>query len=116
MTYGTEFEFLFSKLSESKCAKKQTAAGTYVNGIFFHATNHCEFDGEVCPRMNMPSGVGYELCKAHHAEANLASVLADSGCKSDGVLWLVGHYWACEPCASAVKAIGVSELRIKETA
>lgn len=109
-----EFEFLFGKLGQSGCAKKHTAAGTYVAGMFVYATNFCEFQGEVCPRLNIPSGQGYELCKAHHAEANLAEKLAVMDQQSDGVLWLVGHYWACEPCASAVKVVGVKELRIRE--
>lgn len=111
----TEFQLLFQKLSESGCAKKQTGAGTYVNGVFHSAFNFCEFIGDVCPRLNMQSGTGYELCKAQHAEANLAEKLKSMGAVSDGVLWLVGHYWACEPCASVVKAIGVKELRIRES-
>lgn len=42
--------------------------------------------------------------------------MAKSGCakKSDGIEWVAGHYWACEPCASALKAVGVKEIRVKE--
>jgi deoxycytidylate deaminase len=109
-----EFTLLFQKLGSSGCAKKHTAAGTYVDGVFLSAVNFCEYKGDSCPRLNMPSGTGYELCQAHHAEANLAEKVRATGKQSDGVLWLVGHYWACEPCASAVKAVGVKELRISE--
>jgi len=104
-----EFETLFSILHKSGCAKKHTAAGMYVDGMFIYSVNSCSFEGAVCPRLNLPSGQGYELCQAKHAEATLAS----AG-KTDGIVWLVGHYWACEPCAAALKAIGVKELRIRE--
>jgi len=109
-----EWPFLFQQLAKSGCAKKHTAAGTYVDGVFRYAVNYCEFRGETCPRLYMPSGQGYELCKAHHAEANLAEQMAKEGIRSDGIAWVAGHYWACEPCASALKAIGVTEIRVKE--
>lgn len=109
-----EYEKLFSILSESGCAKKQTAAGTYVGGEWRYAVNRCEYVGEACPRLNLPSGTGYELCKARHAEATLAENLKANGESSDGVVWLVGHYWACEPCASAIKSVGTKEIRIRE--
>jgi deoxycytidylate deaminase len=111
---GQEFDLLFVLLGTSGCAKKQIAAGTYVNGRFVWAVNHCVFAGEQCPRLNVPSGQGYELCTAHHAEQNLAELLKAKGQRSDGVLWVAGHYWACEPCARAMKEMGVTELRIKE--
>jgi deoxycytidylate deaminase len=111
-----EFSCLFMKLPESRCDKKHTASGTYSKGFFYHATNFCEHEGETCPRLNMSSGVGYELCKAHHAEANLAEDFIKLGIRSDGIAWLVGHYWICEPCATALKSIGVKEIRIMESA
>ena len=106
----TEFEMLAAVLPQSGCAKKQIAAGTYVDGVFVTATNRCEFSGEVCPRLNMPSGQGYELCHALHAEHNLAQAIT----KSDGIAWVFGHYWACEPCASELKQRGVKEIRVRE--
>jgi len=109
-----EFQLLFARLSESNCAKKHTATGTYVNGVFRYAVNHCDFEGKVCPRLELPSGTGYELCKSHHSEVRLAERIEEEGTGSDGVAWLVGHYWSCEPCASSLKRVGVRELRIME--
>jgi deoxycytidylate deaminase len=109
-----EFPYLFAQMPKSGCAKKQTAAGTYVKGVLKYAVNFCEYQGDACPRLNMKSGEGYELCKANHAEANLAAEMQKNGWKSDGIAWVAGHYWACEPCASALKAVGVKEIRVKE--
>ena len=109
-----EFTRLFQIMNQSGCAKKQTAAGTYVNGVWYYAVNFCEYQGDDCPRLHMPSGTGYELCKANHAEANLSKQLQELNVKTDGIVWLTGHYWACEPCASSLKLIGIKELRIKE--
>jgi hypothetical protein len=96
-----EFNELFSHLPESGCAKKQTAAGTWTKAGFIYAVNRCEFIGETCPRLNLPSGTGYELCAAKHAEANLAEILKQRGLVSDGVAW--------------VASIGVKEIRVRET-
>jgi deoxycytidylate deaminase len=109
-----EFEILFLKLHTSGCAKKQIAAGTYVNGQFIFAVNTCEFEGDVCPRLHLPSSSGYELCKALHAEWQLVQELSLSGARSDGIAWVAGHYWACEPCASALKTVGVKEIIVRE--
>lgn len=112
-----EFPFLFRQLRHSGCAKKQIAAGTYVNGIFLWAVNRCDYDGPDCPRLGMPSGKGYDLCQAHHAEAELVEkIMSRIPCEpSDGIAWVAGHYWACEPCAALLKKIGVKEIRVRET-
>jgi deoxycytidylate deaminase len=113
---GKEFGALFAQLPRSGCAKKQTAAGTYVGGEWVVAVNFCDYQGDDCPRLNVASGTHYNLCKSHHAEAELVQFLKRLRGKSDGVVWLVGHYWACEPCASLLKAAGVKEIRIREIA
>lgn len=109
-----EFELLREELPKSGCAKKQIAAGTYVNGEFVTAVNSCDYQGLSCPRLLMPSGVGYDLCKANHAEATLTADLTQRGLVSDGIAWVYAHYWACEPCASALKTVGVKEIRVRE--
>lgn len=116
MSTMNEFEILSTELHWSGCAKKQIAAGTYVNGAFWSAVNTCEFEGSVCPRLDMPTGQGYELCTARHAEARLAARMQQEGVKSDGIAWVFGHYYACEPCASALKSVGVTEIRVRESA
>ena len=44
----------------------------------------------------------------------MADDLKAAGMRSDGVAWVSGHYWACEPCAAALKAVGVKEIRVRE--
>ena len=111
-----DYEFLLLKdtLRRSGCEKKQIAAGCYVKGKgFVYATNHCDHEGDVCPRMDMPSGEGYELCMATHAESNLATMVRGEELKSE-IAWVFGHYYACEPCAAALKAVGIKEIRVRE--
>lgn len=110
----SEFKILSEELHWSGCAKKQIAAGTYWQGIFLYEVNTCKFEGDVCPRLSMPTGQGYELCQATHAEARLAARMKREGIVSDGVAWVFGHYYACEPCASALKSVGVVEIRVRE--
>lgn len=110
-----EFSMLDHHRAWSGCSKKSIAAGTYCDGVFIHAVNYCEYAGPTCPRLDLPTGVGYDLCKARHAEANLADKFLAEGLRSDGVAWVFGHYYACEPCAVALQNIGVREIRIRES-
>lgn len=111
-----EFEILAGLAHESGCDKKQIIAGTWQsNGAFVHATNYCVYEGDLCPRMEMPSGEGYELCEAKHAEANLAKIIEDDDIiLGTQIVWVYGHYWACEPCATALKKVGIKEIRVRE--
>lgn len=108
------FHYLAADVHASNCGKKKIICGTYVNGCWIVRTNRCEFAGNACPRIHLPTGQGYELCTASHAEARLAEVLKTKGLISDGIAWVFGHYYACEPCASALKAVGVTEIRVRE--
>lgn len=110
-----EFERLSNVLSHSGCEKKQVACGTYVGGVWRWQVNTCLFSGNSCPRITLPSGVGYDLCEALHAEARLAAEMKKEGVVSDGIAWVFSHYWACEPCAAALKSVGVKEIRVRET-
>ena len=110
-----EFGLLDHFRCSSGCDKKKIAAGTYSLSQFIWATNYCDYDGPACPRLSLPTGVGYDLCKSHHAEANLADKLLSAALRSEGVAWVFGHYYACEPCASALQNIGVREIRIRES-
>lgn len=111
----TEFEWLKKYQVLSACGKKKIASGTWVFDEFFWTVNSCEHEGLVCPRLNLPTGVGYDLCKANHAESVLVSRLLNTGRKSNGIAWVFGHYYACEPCATALKNIGVKEIRVRES-
>lgn len=114
-----EFKHLFRKQIDSGCAKRHVAAGIWVgtekDQVFLMATNFCEFVGTSCPRIGLASGAGYELCQAKHAEANLAKRIKEEGLTIvRKICWVTGHYYACEPCAKALKEIGIEEIRVRE--
>ncbi len=113
-----EFAILRTILDQSGCDKKQVAAGCYVDGFFTTRTNSCGHGGLVCPRIEMKSGEGYELCDAYHAEQKLANEVISKIDKTyfdiPEIVWVYGHYYACEPCARALKELGVEEIRIRE--
>jgi deoxycytidylate deaminase len=98
------------------CAK-QTVRATIVTpeGRRFAGTNHVANPQETCPRADMPTGVGYELCKSvcqqgSHAEVN---AIAEAGEHAQGAtLYLEGHTYACEPCKAAAAEAGIIEIVI----
>lgn len=97
--------------------KKQIVTATIVtaDGRRFVGTNDCETPQEVCPRADMPSGVGYELCKSvcnqtGHAEIN--ALRAAGPGLSDATLYLEGHTYACDHCKEMCKSCGIKEIII----
>lgn len=96
---------------------KQTVTATIVTpeGERFVGTNFVRNAQPVCPRADMPTGVGYELCRtvcdqSGHAEPN---AIAAAGEKARGAtLYLEGHTYACEPCKAACAEAGVREIVI----
>jgi deoxycytidylate deaminase len=98
------------------CAK-QTVTATIIttDGRRFIGTNFARNPQPTCPRGNMPTGVGYDLCKSicqqdSHAEVN---AIAEAGAATHGAtLHLEGHTYACEPCKAACAAAGIVEIII----
>lgn len=98
------------------CAK-QTVFATILtpDGRRFISTNYVANPQPVCPRGDMPTGVGYELCKSvcqqgAHAEVN---AIREAGGNARGAtLYLEGHTYACEPCKAAAEAAGIVEIVI----
>ena len=77
--------------------------------------NTCIFKGPSCPRADLPSGQGTHLCESIHAEIRLSKLIEKFGLsEEEPVVWILGHYYACEPCAKTLKDLGVQELRIRE--
>jgi deoxycytidylate deaminase len=98
------------------CAKQTvTATIVAVDGIHYTATNHCLTPQAVCPRQGMVTGQGYELCRRicnqpAHAEIN---AIERAGAKArGGVLFLVGHTYACEACTVAATEAGIVKIII----
>lgn len=98
---------------------KQTVRATIItpDGEWFIGTNHVENPQPSCPRADLPTGVGYELCRdicrqPAHAEVN---ALFEAGYRARGAtLYLEGHTYACEPCKAACAAAGITEIVIGE--
>jgi deoxycytidylate deaminase len=98
------------------CAK-QTVTATIVaeNGNMYISTNYCLTPQAICPRADLPTGEGYELCKdicrqVGHAEVN-AIKLAGSD-SVEATLYLSGHTYACDSCKKAAKEAGIKEIVI----
>jgi hypothetical protein len=123
-----EFQALFDKLPEARCAKRAVAAGTYVGETFVVAVNECNrMFGKPQPGdSHTPAFCGrtlyadedceaaLSLCQPKHAESELAIVIRNMMLQSEGIAWVAGHYYACRSCAAALRAIGVREIRVRE--
>ena len=99
------------------CAK-QVVTATIVtpDGNRFVGTNWCATPQEVCPRADMPTGVGYHLCasvchQSGHAEID---AIRNAGAVrlTGATLYLEGHTYACEPCKAACAAAGITSIII----
>lgn len=99
------------------CAK-QTVSCTLVSksGAVVIGTNRCADAQPVCPRR---PGEGYEKCQTvcqqmGHAEIQaLARADLYSVDLTDAIAIIQGHYYACEPCARALKEAGISQIIIR---
>ena len=93
------------------CAKLTTVATIVTpDGRRFVGTNYARNPQPTCPRAEMPTGVGYDLCKSicdqpAHAEVNACLAAGDSG--RGGKLYLEGHYYACDNCQRVAREHGV---------
>jgi len=99
------------QLNILKCAKQTTIAIVEKDGEYWIGTNWCQTPQEVCPRANMPSGIGYDKCREicgqiGHAEEN---ALKSAGTKASGAtLYLIGHTRVCDNCRSLMDMAGIA--------
>jgi hypothetical protein len=102
------------RLGIGPCAKQTVRAFVVSpNGDTFEGTNHCEAPQKECPRQGMPTGQGYELCKAvchqpAHAELNALELAGERA--RGATLVIEGHTYACESCRAAARAAGIVRL------
>ena len=106
-----------NNITRGPCAKQVVTATVITkNGEEFKSTNWCHNPQEVCPRLGMPSGEGYELCRdvckqEGHAGVNAINLARD---KSQGaILLLEGHTYACDNCKNYAKQHGIVDITIK---
>lgn len=103
---------------KSTCLKIQTGAVIVKDGrVVGRGANLCSPVGfnhgkkvKSCPRMNLPSGEKYELCKPIHAE--IVAIL-DAGPKNcrRAVMYLYGHYYPCWHCQSLASFVEIEEIK-----
>jgi len=101
---------------KGKCAKVTTTAIIITqDGDFFVGTNWCRTPQTSCPRGDLPTGQGYELCKTICTQSNHAEVDAclKAGSLAEGSkMLLLGHYYVCEDCKKVLKKYGVKEVYV----
>ena len=102
------------------CAKQRVIATIVTpSGEEFVGENACLNAQIVCPRADMPSGVGYHLCQevckqVAHAEV---AALREAGTKARGAtLYLSGHTYVCDDCKAAMERADIKQTIICEVA
>lgn len=100
---------------KGKCAKQETIAIIENDGRYWIGSNWCKNTQEHCPRKDMETGIGYELCKTvcqqnNHAEIDVCLKAGESA--KDGTLYLIGHTYCCDNCKSVMKDHGIKEIII----
>ena len=80
------------------------------NGMVFPGENWCKNDIQECPRAEMATGKGYELCKSvcgqeNHAEVDAIKKAGENA--HGGKLYLFGHSYCCEDCKKEMEKYGV---------
>ena len=100
---------------KGRCAKQETIAIIVNNGQYWIGSNWCNNAQEICPRMKMKTGEGYELCKSVCGQENHAEVdvcLKAGGAARGGTLYLLGHTYCCNNCKEIMKKFGVKKVVI----
>jgi deoxycytidylate deaminase len=97
------------------CAKQEVTAIISKGDKVYIGSNWCKSPQKECPRKNLPTGKGYELCKSvcgqeNHAEIN-ACLMAGSKAKG-GIMFLIGHYYCCTECLEVIKQHGIKKVYI----
>jgi deoxycytidylate deaminase len=98
------------------CAKQiVTATIIAADGGRFIGRNDVLHPQSICPRHDLPTGVGYELCQSVCAQTGHAEInaIAAAGPRAFGArLFLEGHTYACDACTQACRQAGILEIII----
>jgi len=96
-----------------KCAKQETVAIIVNEDKIFIGSNWCESPQDSCPRKELPTGIGYELCKSvchQKAHAEIDAIAKAGEYAKGGTLFLLGHYYCCENCKAAMDKAGIKNV------
>lgn len=100
-----------------KCAKQTVIAIVVNNGEYWVGSNWCKTPQAVCPRGDMKTGEGYELCKSvchqeNHAEINALNKAGSNA--NGGELYIIGHSYCCDTCKNIATERGIKKIHIYE--
>lgn len=102
-------------ISDKPCAK-QTTVAVIINGDnYWTGSNYCDYPQSICPRKDMATGVGYELCKTickQHSHAEVDACIKAGNKANGGTLYLGGHYYACDNCKKVAEEHGIKQIVI----
>ena len=74
---------------------------------------HCEINGCIRNKLNVPSGERHELCRGLHAEQNAIIQAALSGTSiKDSIIYVTNH--PCVVCAKMIINAGIKEIIYEE--
>jgi deoxycytidylate deaminase len=102
-------------IDNRECAKRTVIAVIVKDEDYVLGSNWCENPQIECPRKNMPTGVGYELCKEICGQQNHAEVDAciNAGEFANGAdLYLFGHDYCCKDCKKVMVKYGIKNIHI----
>lgn len=111
------FKKLQSYQVNNPCLKQNVKALIVTqSGEEAFGSNHINNQVSSCPRVeqNCKTGEGYHLCKqvcaqGAHAEVDAIENAQKQGLNIEGAtLYLMNHYYCCEPCLNAMKSAKIS--------
>lgn len=110
-------ETIQSLIDPRKCAKQDTIAIITNGNKAWIGSNWCQNPQAECPRKDMPTGVGYEMCKDICQQYSHAEVDAccNAGYNAEGAtLYLIGHTYCCDNCKSVMDGFEIKDVVIGE--
>lgn len=100
------------------CAKQTVIAIIENNGKYWIGSNWCKKPQKECPRKDMPTGQGYELCEKICEQSSHAEIDACRNAGGDaegGTMYIIGHTYCCDNCKRVCNEIyGIKEIKINE--
>ena len=104
-------------MKNNLCAKQTTIAVIVKENRFYVGTNWCETPQKECPRKDLPSGEGYEMCRDichQNAHAEVDALLKAGTDARGGTLYLIGHTYCCDNCLKAMQEYGIEKVNFCE--
>ena len=110
-------ETIQSIIDPRKCAKQDTIAIITNGNKAYIGSNWCATPKTECPRKDLPTGVGYDMCKNicgqdSHAEVDACRKAGDNA--NSATLYLIGHTYCCDNCKKVMDDFGIKDVVIGE--